>query len=248
VRGELRIGTSGYQYDHWRGVLYPTGLPKKRWLAHYARTFDTVEINNTFYRLPSRETFAAWRREAPEDFVFAVKMSRFATHMKKLMDPEATIGLFLERSAPLGETMGPILAQLPPRWHADAGRLDAFLAAAPGRHRWAIEVRDQSWLNEDVYRVLRRHRAALVIHDLIAGHPREVTASWTYLRFHGGPGGTYTSAHLASRARWIAERAREGLDVYAFFNNDRGGYAVRDAMRLRDMVLRSLTRVRSRSA
>lgn len=249
MTGELRIGTSGYQYDDWRGRFYPEDLAKKRWFAHYARELDTVEINNTFYRLPSRETFAAWRAEAPRGFLYAVKMSRFATHMKKLKDPEATIGLFMERSAPLGRTMGPILVQLPPHWHVDVERLDAFLDAAPRRHRWAVEVRDPSWLCEDVYRVLRRHRAALVIHDLIPNHPRELTASWTYLRFHGVPGkkygGSYASAHLASRARWIAEQLDEGRDVYAYFNNDREAHAVHDAIRLREMVLR---RARLRAA
>ncbi len=245
MSGELRIGTSGYQYDHWRGVFYPIEVPKKRWLEHYAREFDTVEINSTFYRLPTRETFAAWRRQTPPGFRYAVKMSRFATHMKKLKDPDATIGLFMERSAPLGSTMGVVLVQLPPHWRVDAERLDAFLTAAPRRRRFAVEMRDESWLCEPVYAVLRRHRAALVVHDLIADHPRERTASWTYLRFHGSPGspkysGTYSSAQLSRYAQWIAADLDEGRDVYAYFNNDREGHAVRDAMRLREMVLRRI--------
>lgn len=237
ARGELRIGTSGYQYDDWRGRFYPHDLPKSRWLEHYARTFDTVEINNTFYRLPRPEVFTAWRRQAPRGFLYAVKMSRFATHMKHLRDPEQTLGRFFEGAENLGPTLGPILVQLPPRWNADAERLDAFLRAAPRRHRWAVEVRNASWLAEPVYAVLRRHRAALVLHDLLPAHPRVVTAPFTYLRFHGASGGkyagTYDDVELENEARWITKQLAEGRDVYAYFNNDVGGHAVEDALRLR---------------
>jgi uncharacterized protein YecE (DUF72 family) len=240
ARGRVRIGTSGYQYDDWRGPFYPEELPKKRWLERYVRAFETVEINNTFYRLPSPEVFSSWRRQAPPGFVFAVKMSRFATHMKHLRDPAATIARLLEGAERLGDTLGPILVQLPPRWKADPDRLDAFLAAAPRAHRWAVEVRDASWLCEPVYEVLRRHGAALVMHDLLPAHPRVVTADFTYLRFHGASGGkyagTYDDAPLGNEARWIATQLAAGRDVYAYFNNDVGAHAVVDAQRLRAMV------------
>ncbi len=244
MRGTARVGTSGYQYDHWRGVLYPEGLPKARWLERYVEAFDTLEINNTFYRLPRAEVFASWRRQAPAGFVFAVKMSRFASHMKHLRDPEQTIGMLLSRARELGPTLGPILVQLPPRWHADPERLDAFLAAAPRAHRWAVEVRHASWLCDEVYRVLHRHGAALVIHDLLPAHPRVITAGWTYTRFHGasverGYAGAYTDRQLANEARWMDEQLERGRDVYAYFNNDVGGHAVRDASRLRAMLARS---------
>lgn len=251
-RGTARIGTSGYQYDHWRGAFYPEGLPKSRWLERYVEAFDTVEINNTFYRLPSAEVFASWRRQAPRGFVFAVKMSRFATHMKHLRDPAQTIGRFLERARALGPTLGPILVQLPPRWNADPERLDAFLKAAPARHRWAVELRHPSWLCEEVYAVLRAHGAALVIHDLLPAHPRIVTASFTYARFHGAGGGpryagTYADRQLANEARWMDAQLRAGCDVYAYFNNDVGGHAVRDARRLRALLSEVAAHGRPRS-
>lgn len=239
-RGSARIGTSGYQYDSWRGVLYPEDLPKKRWLERYVEEFDTLEINNTFYRLPRPEVFASWRRQAPNGFVFAVKMSRFATHMKHLRDPEQTIGRLMEGARELGPTLGPILVQLPPRWHVDPERLDAFLSAAPREHRWAVEVRHASWLCDEVYAILRSHGAALVIHDLLPAHPRVVTAAFTYTRFHGASdgkyAGTYTDRQLANEARWMEEQLRAGRDVYSYFNNDVGGHAVRDAKRLRALV------------
>ena len=235
--GSLRIGTSGYQYKHWRGLFYPDGLATKRWFEHYAASFDTVEINNTFYNLPEASTFASWRERAPRGFCYALKFSRYATHMKRLRDPEAPLTRFLERAAVLGRHLGPILVQLPPRWRADPARLDDFLTAAPRRFRWTIEFRDPSWLDAEVYAVLRRHRAALCVHDLIPAHPREVTAPWVYLRYHGiRYGGSYEDAFLRDEAAAITRHRREGLDVYAYFNNDIGGHAVVNALRLRELA------------
>jgi uncharacterized protein YecE (DUF72 family) len=235
----LRLGTSGWQYDHWRGVLYPPDLPRREWLAHYASVFDCVEVDATFYGLPQPESVAAWRRAVPKGFLFAPKLSRYATHMKRLKDPEATLGRFLGALRPLGPALGPILAQLPPRWRADPARLAAFLAAAPRDLRLAVEVRDPSWLCEPVYAVLRARGAALCLHDLIPEHPRVVTADFVYLRFHGDPLRIgYTAARLAAEARRVRAWLRQGLDVFAFFNNDAGGHAVRDAIAL----LGSLTR------
>lgn len=241
MRGRVRIGTSGYQYDDWRGVLYPRDLPKRQWLGYYAERFDTVEINNTFYKLPEATTFAHWAAQVPRGFCFSLKLSRYATHMKKLEDPEQPIELFLERSKPLGRTRGPILVQLPPRFRANPARLDAFLRAAPRRLRWAVEVRDPSWLASEVYAVLERHGAALCIHDLIERHPRVVTADFVYQRFHGEDyGGSYSPQALSAEATRIADFARQGLDVYVYFNNDRGGHAVDNAMDLRRYVERRL--------
>ncbi|MFP4053939.1 MAG: DUF72 domain-containing protein, partial [Phycisphaerae bacterium] len=154
--GTYRIGTSGYQYDHWRGVLYEEGLPKKKWFEVFAETFDTVEINNTFYHLPEETTFDNWREAAPEGFCFVLKFSRYGSHMKKLKDPEGTIGLFLERAERLGDHLGPILVQLPPNWEPNVERLWAFLEEAPGDHRWAMEFRDARWLSDEVIHVLRQ--------------------------------------------------------------------------------------------
>jgi uncharacterized protein YecE (DUF72 family) len=233
-RGKLRIGTSGYQYDDWRGLFYPEDLPKSAWFAYYAQRFDAVELNATFYRLPEAATFERWREAAPKGFCYALKFSRYGTHLKRLKEPADTIGLFIERARLLGPSLGPILVQLPPRWHVDPDRLDAFLEAAPKRYRWAVELRDPSWLCEDVYALLRKHGAALCVHDLIERHPRVRTADWVYLRFHGDEyTGSYSPQALSAAARRIRVHLADGHDVYAFFNNDIGGHAVRNAADLR---------------
>jgi uncharacterized protein YecE (DUF72 family) len=236
-RGELRVGTSGYQYRHWRGSFYPGHLPVDRWFAYYAARFDTVEIDATFYGLPEAGVFDAWREQAPPGFRYALKYSRYATHWKHLASPEEALERFLERAERLRARLGPILVQLPPRWHADAARLDAFLRAAPRRHRYAVELRDASWLCEQVYAVLRRRGAALVIHDLLERHPDLLTADFAYLRFHGHRyGGSYPHQALAAQARRIRRWLRTGRDVYVYFNNDRGGHAPRNAADLRRYV------------
>jgi uncharacterized protein YecE (DUF72 family) len=233
-RGELRVGTSGYQYRHWKGDFYPRKLPIRSWFDHYAKRFDTVEINNTFYNLPEAERFDAWREAAPPGFRFTLKYSRYGTHLKHLRDPEKPLARFLERAERLGERLGPILVQLPPHWGADPGRLDGFLSVAPRRQRFAVELRDPDWLRNEVFEVLRQRRAALVIHDMIEDHPVELTADWTYLRFHGRQyGGSYSPQALSGQARRIRRWLGQGLDVYAYFNNDKGGHAPRNAADLR---------------
>lgn len=235
--GALRVGTSGYQYRHWAGAFYPPGLPQRDWFRYYAQHFDTVEINATFYRLPPPASFDRWRAEAPPGFRFALKLSRFATHRRHLRDPAEPLARFFALATRLGARLGPILVQLPPHWRADPERLDAFLAAAPRRRRFAVEVRDPSWLCEPVYAVLRRRRAALVWHDLLPDHPVELTTDWAYLRFHGrGYGGSYSRRALATPARRIRRWLREGHDAYTYFNNDLGGRAPRNARTLRRLV------------
>lgn len=242
--GRFRVGTSGWVYDDWIGRVYTRDLPRDEWLATYAQSFDSVEINNSFYRLPQAHTFAAWAERVPRRFLFAVKFSRFGTHMKRLRDPEGTIGLFLARASALGRNFGPILVQLPPRWGVDVARLDAFLQVAPKDHRWAIEVRDPSWLCAPIYRVLEHHGAALVLHDLVPRHPRVITTDWTYLRFHGiDYGGHYTRAQLRAQARRIEAWRAAGVDVFAYFNNDKLACGVRDASLLRRYVLGSGTEI-----
>jgi uncharacterized protein YecE (DUF72 family) len=235
--GALRIGTSGYHYDHWKGVFYPEDLPKTEWFSHYARQFDTVEINNTFYRLPEATTFEAWRRQAPKRFCYALKFSRYGSHIVRLKKPRDTIGKFLKRADRLGEFLGPILVQLPPNWKADPERLAAFLEAAPKNHRWAVEFRDRRWLSEEVFAILNQHGTALCIHDMIDDHPRLVTAGWVYLRFHGEHySGSYSAEKLKAEARWIKQQLAGGKDVFAYFNNDAQGYAVKNAVELRRYV------------
>jgi uncharacterized protein YecE (DUF72 family) len=230
----LRIGTSGFQYKHWKGVFYPEDIPQKRWFEHYAAHFDCVEINNTFYNLPEASTFDDWKQAAPAGFEYVLKYSRYGTHIKRLKDPDQHVDVFMERAERLGDRLGPILVQLPPNWHADAGRLDAFLQSTPAGRRWALEFRDPDWLRDEVFEVLTKHQAALVIHDQIDNHPRVRTAEWIYLRFHGvGDGGNYPHQALSAAARRIADDLAAGIEVYAFFNNDAHGYAVANAMDLR---------------
>lgn len=236
-KGRLRIGTSGYQYDHWKGVFYPDDIPKKEWFQHYTSAFDTVEINNTFYNLPAEKTFEAWRESAPAAFLFALKFSRFGTHIKKLKDSEEPIERFLERARQLGDTLGPILVQLPGNWRANPERLADFLQKAPSDYRWSLEVRDESWLSDEVYSVLEEHNAALCLHDMIENHPEQLTADWTYLRYHGDHyTGSYSDSYLKSQAERIRGYLDNGRDVYAYFNNDEAGYAVQNALDLRRYV------------
>ncbi|HKJ95570.1 MAG TPA: DUF72 domain-containing protein [Gammaproteobacteria bacterium] len=229
----LSIGTSGYQYDHWRSVLYPVDLAKKEWLAYYADRFDAVEINSTFYSLPSVDTVRRWAEAVPETFRFVLKFSRYGSHIKRLKDPAQTIDRFRPLVDALGRRKGPVLLQLPPRWRANPDRLDAFLAAGRGI-RWAVEFRDPDWLRDEIVDVLADHGAALCIHDALPDHPRPLTADWTYLRLHGPASGEgYDDATLEDWGRWLAEDVLDpGDDAWVFFNNDAGGHAVSDARRL----------------
>jgi len=232
------IGTSGYQYPHWRGRFYPQDMPKRRWFEHYAAHFDTVEINNTFYHLPAASTFDAWREQTPREFLYVLKFSRYGSHLKCLKDPRDTIGAFLERAERLGPFLGPILVQLKPNWGRDLERLKGFLNAMPHDRRWAFEFRDPSWLTGGVFDALRRHNAALCLHDMLENHPEVVTADWTYLRFHGDRySGSYSHQYLTARARRMAGWLADGLDVYAYFNNDAEGHAVRNALDLKRYVV-----------
>ncbi len=236
-QGHIYIGTSGYQYAHWRGPFYPEKMPKRAWFQHYAAHFETVEINNTFYNLPSEKTFRAWADETPDGFHFALKFSRFGTHLKKLKDPGNSIPKFLERAELLGDNLGPVLVQLPPNWGANPERLDAFLDYAPEKHRWAVELRDEDWFRDEVYEVLRNHGAALVVHDMIENHPRVHTANWAYERFHGDDyTHPYTHQALTATAHRFMEYRDAGRDVYVYFNNDAEGHAVANARDLRRYV------------
>jgi uncharacterized protein YecE (DUF72 family) len=231
-----RIGCSGWQYRHWRGDFYPDTLPQNRWLEYYAARFDTVEINNTFYRLPEATAFTKWASRVPPGFVYAVKASRFLTHMKKLKDPEEPIDRFLQRAVNLHAALGPVLFQLPPRWPVNIERLRAFLEALPPRHRYAIECREPSWYADEVLALLERHQVALCLHDMRGSAPEKIsTGRFVYVRFHGVErySGSYADRTLDAWADWLSARVAAGLPVYAYFNNDIGGHAPRDAVRLR---------------
>ena len=238
--GYFRVGCSGWMYPHWRGNFYPEKLPAARWLEHYASVFDTVELNNSFYRLPEGERFSAWRRQTPEGFLFAVKASRYLTHMRKLKDPRDPLRLFFSRADCLGGKLGPVLYQLPPRWKPDLERFEIFLDELPVRRRHVVEFREPGWYWEDVFALLERHGVALCLHDMRGSEsPRRTTASFTYLRYHGSGaryGGRYPLRALRRETAWIRERLDSGTDVYAYFNNDSGGHAPRDALRLKRLV------------
>jgi uncharacterized protein YecE (DUF72 family) len=240
--GRAHVGCSGWMYKDWRGIVYPEKLPQRRWFEHYATLFDTVELNNTFYRLPPPSTVEGWAAQAPPGFVYAAKLGQFGSHRMKLRDAVTWLPNHLDRIERLGPSVGPTLVQLPPRWKRNAERLDEFLTAAPTRVRWAVELRDPTWVHDDVFDVLRRHGAALCIHDLLPDHPWVRTTDWTYVRFHGPNAlevkynGLYGPDRLEPTAIRLAEWLEEGCDVYAYFNNDWYGHAVTDARWLADRL------------
>ncbi|MGW0767903.1 DUF72 domain-containing protein [Streptomyces sp. NPDC002676] len=231
----LFVGTSGWQYKDWRGVLYPADRPTRLWLEEYAARFATVEINNAFYRLPTRENFEAWRDRVPEDFVVAVKASRFLTHIKRLKDPAEPVHRLMTHAAGLGDRLGPVLLQLPPTLRVDPPLLDACLACFPSGTRVAVEPRHDSWWTPEVRDVLASRGAALCWADVQA-HPVTPlwrTTDWGYVRFHEGratPWPRYGRRSLETWVDRIATTWSDKHDVYAYFNNDPGGAAVADAV------------------
>jgi uncharacterized protein YecE (DUF72 family) len=235
-----RIGCSGWEYKHWRGDFYPTTIPRTRWFEQYAQIFDTVEINNTFYRLPERTTFVKWAERAPARFLFSVKASRFLTHMKKLKNPVEPLDRLFSRLDALSNHLGPVLYQLPPGWKLDRERLEQFLQALPHGFRHVMEFRDPSWYSDDVMRMLERHHVALCLHDMRGSATgRQRVGPFVYVRFHGASGtysGSYPDERLHDWAVWLVEQRRTGAPVYAYFNNDVGGHAPRNALTLRRLM------------
>jgi uncharacterized protein YecE (DUF72 family) len=238
MTGSLHIGTSGWNHKHWMGRFYPEQLPQAEMLAFYAKYFDTVEINNSFYQLPKIRTFTKWRETVPENFRFSVKASRFITHMKKLKAPRTSSQKLFTRIQRLQRTLGPILFQLPPRWRRDDERLEKYLRSLPHKHQYSFEFRDPSWLSADVYALLKKYNVAFCIHDFRGEQtPREITADFTYLRMHGphkaAYWGSYSKEILHERAREIKEWQKQLRDVYVYFNNDVEGHAITNALELK---------------
>ena len=246
--GVAQIGCSGWHYKSWRGVIYPANLPTSEWLRFYTERFSTVELNNSFYRLPAEETFASWRDQVPRGFHFSVKASRFLTHIKRLREPDEPLQRLLSHAAPLGPTLGPVLYQLPPRWFPDSERLETFLASLPERIsptsrqrlRHVIEMRDPRGYEPWVIDLLRRYGVSLCVHDMKGSEsPLVMVGPVVYVRFHGYGtkyGGSYPDDVLDEWAGWIRGALASGRDVFAYFNNDIHGYAVYDAERLRIRV------------
>jgi len=239
-KGKIRIGTSGWHYDHWRGPYYPEEMHAEDFLEYYCREFHTVEVNNTFYQLPEKKTLRGWTGTVPKDFLFSVKASRYITHMKKLKDPKESITRFFRRIEAFGSHLGPVLFQLPPRWKVNPEGLSEFMEQLPSGHRYTFEFRDQSWFDDRVYRLLSEHEAAWCIYHL-AGRlaPKKVTTDFIYIRLHG-PGGAYQGQYddgtLPGWAGAISAWSRAGKDVYCYFDNDQKGYAAHDAGRLQRML------------
>lgn len=241
----VHIGTSGFMYRDWRGVLYPPKLPARAWLPRYAELFDTVELNATFYRLPNIEAVQGWRQQTPSDFVFVAKGSRFLTHMKRLTDVTRGLDRFFERIVHLREKLAVVLWQLPPQMaEPDLPRLDNFLAHLPRGVRHAVEFRSPAWYSRAVCDLLDAHGAAFVEHDLVDAAPPRATGGFRYLRFHGTESkyfGRYGAERLAPFARSINAWKRRG-EVFVYFNNDHFGHAIFDAIDLRRMADRSEAR------
>lgn len=237
----ILIGTSGWHYKHWKGPFYPKDMKPGRFLGYYAERFSTAEINNSFYKLPEEKTLKQWKQTAGDDFTFSVKASRFITHMKKLKDPLETLPNFSNRVKLLGNNLGPVLYQLPPKWNCNVERLKSFLKALENcPYRAVFEFRDPSWFNEDVYRALSDHNAAFCIYDMQGSQcPKEVTADFAYIRLHG-PGekyqGQYRTQDLAGWAGAISTWSRAGKEIYCYFDNDDSGFAAQDALRLKESL------------
>ncbi|HET7218807.1 MAG TPA: DUF72 domain-containing protein [Vicinamibacterales bacterium] len=241
----MRVGCSGWHYKGWAGRVYAAALPTARWLAAYAERFDTVELNNSFYRLPEAHQFERWREQVPKGFVFAVKASRFLTHLKRLIDPEEPLERLLSRAAHLGSALGPILYQLPPDWVPPLDRFDTFLRALPrrvnGRHlTHVIEFRDPRCYASEFLTRLERHGVTLCVHDM-AGieSPRVLIGPSVYVRLHGYGskyGGSYPARVLGEWASWLTEARATGRHGYVYFNNDRDAHAVDNAETLIDLL------------
>ncbi|MEW5959693.1 MAG: DUF72 domain-containing protein [Chloroflexota bacterium] len=234
------IGTSGWVYAHWQGVFYPPDLPQSRWYGHYARRFDTVEINTSFYRLPSEAAFDRWQAQAPPGFVYALKANRYLTHIKRLKDAAEPLERFLVRARRLKDALGPILWQLPPKWGADPARLETFAAGLPPDLVHAFEFRDPRWFVPAVRDILERFGLSFCIFDMPdLPCPPWVTSDVVYLRFHGAGlvyAGRYGQAGLLPWAERVRQWLAGGRTVYAYFNNDAFGHALEDARTLRELA------------
>ncbi len=232
------IGTSGWHYPHWQGSFYPAALPKDNWLSFYARTFSTVELNNTFYRQPTEKAVQNWRLAAPDGFKFAVKASRFITHIKRLNDAAEPMQKFFDGLRPLSDRLGPVLFQLPPNFHRDDARLNNFIKLLPESIEHAVEFRHASWIDNEVLKILHRYNVAFCVYDMPGVRtPVVATADFAYVRFHGNQslyGGSYSEDELASWAKEI--KALPVARAYIYFNNDAGGYAVDNALTLKRLL------------
>jgi len=238
---EIRVGTSGWHYWHWAGLFYPEDLPKFDWLKFYAKSFDTVELNNTFYHLPKPSSVKTWYKQTPKNFLYAVKASRYITHIKKLKDISEELALFYEAIAPLKTKLGPVLFQLPPSFKKNLKRLESFLKNLPKRKLAAIEFRNDTWYAQDTYDLLNEYGVGFCTHDLPGlESPRVVTGKLIYLRLHGTESryaGNYSKSALQNYASWLKENSKVVKGIFVYFNNDYNAYAVKNARELCKMLV-----------
>lgn len=240
IKGKIYIGTSGWSYPHWKGKFYPANVKDPNELAFYVKHFLSVEINNSFYHLPSIKTFQRWRNTAPRKFIFSVKASRYITHVKKLKVDTDGVRLFLKHARNLKEKLGPVLFQLPPQWKLNLERLEIFLSKLPKKHRYTFEFHDHTWFDDRVYQLLGKYNCAFCIYDLESFiSPLKVTADFVYVRLHGPMvryGGSYTKRALVKWAKRIRNWVADGKDVYVYLNNDARGNAALNALLLRELT------------
>ncbi len=234
------IGTSGYSYNHWVDDFYPLDVASNKRLEYYSEYFNTVEINNSFYNLPQKKTFAKWAKAVPDNFIFSIKANRYITHMKNLMVDKKPINRLINRAAPLKGKLGPILFQLPPQWNINLDRLKDFINLLPQSQRYVIELRNNTWYTKEVYSLLKKSKVGFCIHDhQDAPSPEKVTADFIYLRFHG-PDGDYQSKYsqeqMESWAKKINQWQKRDIDVFAYFNNDFEAFAIDNAQMLKNLL------------
>ena len=237
---KIYIGTAGWNYKHWQGVFYPQDLAQSKWLDYYVDYFSTVEINNSFYNLPKPKTLEKWYNSVPDDFEFSVKASRYITHMKKLKAPRDAVKRFINHMKSLKGKSAVILFQLPPRWKFNGERLRSFIKLLPDDYLYTFEFRDKSWWNEETFEILESNNSAFCIYELAGTHtPLQITADFVYLRLHGPDGayeGSYDQATLEQWADKFEQWLGDEHSIYCYFDNDQNGYAVKNAMSLKNMI------------
>lgn len=241
MKNKLYIGTSGWSYYHWKETFYPKELPTKKWLEYYSEYFDTVELNTTFYHLPLKSTVKNWNEKVPSNFLFSVKGSRYITHLKRLLDCQESLNLFYESIKSLNQKQGPILFQLPPSFKMDVERLDQFLKILDKKYRYVFEFRNDTWYEEEVYKILKKRKVALCISDLNGKKsPEVITTDFTYLRLHG-PKKAYKGSYGNQLKDWekkFSQWLDEGITIYCYFDNDEKAYAINDALKIKNMFLK----------
>jgi uncharacterized protein YecE (DUF72 family) len=235
---EVMVGTSGWSYDHWQECFYPLNIPKSKWFDHYLNHFDTVELNASFYRLPKRISFENWYKKSPEGFLWSVKANRYITHVKKLGEPAQTLKRFYESVSALGKKLGVILFQLPPSLSFHPMTLDNFCKFLEPEYRYSLEIRHPSWLNEEAINILRKYNIAFCISDTAGRFPyhEEITTDFIYIRLHGSKSLYTSNYHEEELKSWSQKIRKWGLKTFLYFDNDYGGYAPQNALRIKELL------------